>query len=63
MTDRMRDVDQTHPDTNRPFGLAVFGRGPVADGGQAKPDEQIATVDHEAPVEGAQRAVERGTDE
>jgi len=35
----------------------------VADGGQARPDEQIATVDHEAPVEGAQHSVERGTDE
>ncbi|MFB6074497.1 MAG: hypothetical protein ABEJ89_05750 [Haloarculaceae archaeon] len=66
MTDRMRDVDHTHPHTDEPFG-AAFRRGPdvAADGGardETPATETMADVDHEKPTEAVDRVFERGTE-
>jgi hypothetical protein len=58
----MSDVDQTHPDTNRPFGFAVYGRGVVADGGRRQEEESMEDVDHESETDGANRTFDRGKD-
>ena len=60
MTDRMKDVDQTHPETNRTFGFAVYTRGLAADGGRENPDEPMTAVDQDSPVAGTDRSFERG---
>ena len=68
MSERMKDVDHTHPHTNDAFGSA-FTRGPAvaADGGSdaERTDETTATmadVDHDSADEGVDRAYERGTE-
>jgi len=56
----MSSVDQTHPDTNRAFGFAVYGRGVVADGGRRQEEESMEDVDHESGTDGANRTFDRG---
>ncbi len=62
---KMKDVDQTHPNTNDTFGMAVYGPAPVADGGyERSTDEQtMEDVEHESPAKGAVRSFERGPNE
>jgi len=65
MTD-MRDVDHTHPVTDRPFGERFDPTTAIAaDGGErgaADPD-RMANLDHETPAgDGADPAFERGTE-
>jgi len=57
---KMRDVDQTHPDTNRAFGFAVYASELVADGGREASEQTMADVEHEPPTDGARRSFERG---
>ena len=56
----MSQVDQTHPDTNRSFGFAVYGRV-AADGGREQEAESMRDVDHESDTGGSNRTFERGT--
>ncbi|ERH10370.1 MAG: hypothetical protein J07HX64_02143 [halophilic archaeon J07HX64] len=60
----MSEVDQTHPDTNRAFGFAVYGRGVVADGGRRQEEKSIEDIDHESETDGASRRsdTERGNE-
>lgn len=65
-TQRMRDVDHTHPYDDTSAG-ALFARGPVvvADGGRdpnREPNDTMKDVDHTPPHddEGATRVFERG---
>lgn len=58
----MSEVDQTHPDTNRAFGFAVYGRGVVADGGRRQEEESIEDIDHESETDGASRRFSRRSD-
>ena len=62
----MRNVDHTHPVTDRPFGERFDPTTAIAaDGGErdaADPD-QMADVDHETPDgDGADPVFERGTE-
>jgi hypothetical protein len=59
-TATMGEVDQTHPDTNQPFGFAVYGRGVAADGGREQDEESMEDVDHESDTGGSDRTFERG---
>ncbi|MDL5360580.1 hypothetical protein [Halalkalicoccus sp. NIPERK01] len=66
-TQRMKDVDHTHPHDDRSAG-ALFARGPivVADGGERNAGterrDRMRDVDHTPPHddEGAKRVFERG---
>jgi hypothetical protein len=61
---KMKDVDQTHPHTNRAFGFVVYERDIIADGGRAETDQQMRDVEHGTPstAEGAHRTFERGSE-
>jgi len=68
----MKDVEHTHPHTNRAFGEVVFtdGEAVAADGGEADAETTDSTdtqtmedVSHTPPHgDGANRAFERGTE-
>jgi hypothetical protein len=59
----MKDVDQTHPHTNRAFGFAVYEREAIADGGREQDDQTMRDVEHGEPSEseGPRRTFERGS--
>jgi hypothetical protein len=61
---QMKDVDQTHPHTNRAFGFAVYERDVVADGGREQDDQTMRDVEHGQPSEsaGPRRTFERGSE-